>query len=49
METFLSILSAVGKGLHWLTGWIVHPSKGGCCQNQNPVDLLKDDFVNDKK
>lgn len=49
METFLSILHGVGKGLHWLTGWLVHPNKGGCCVNQNPADLLKDELSNNKK
>lgn len=32
METFLKVCNAVGAALHWLTGWIVHPGKGGCCE-----------------
>lgn len=31
METFLQICKAIGSGMHWLTGWLVHPEKGGCC------------------
>lgn len=22
----------VGRFLHWCTGWLVHPDKGGCCE-----------------
>lgn len=28
-----SMIIEVGSNvLHWLTGWIVHPEKGGCCE-----------------
>lgn len=40
MDTFLNIFHLVGRGLHWLTGWLVHPNKGGCCVNNNPADLF---------
>lgn len=32
METFLKCCQSVGAFFHWLTGWLVHPKKGGCCE-----------------
>lgn len=30
METFLKWVHSLGHFIHYLTGWIVHPSDGGC-------------------
>lgn len=32
METFIKVCVAIGSALHWLTGFFVHPKKGGCCE-----------------
>lgn len=34
--------SAIVHFIHWCTGWIVHPDKGGCCSKS------MDDFVKDQ-
>lgn len=39
--------SAILHFLHWCTGWIVHPDKGGCCQND--FNDVVDEFKNLKK
>lgn len=46
---FFSIFTCVGKLLHWLTGWIAHPDKGGCIEHSNPLDLVDPDNKLDKK
>lgn len=38
MSAFLKVCVAIGSALHWLTGWFVHPDKGGCC------DMTTEDF-----
>lgn len=38
---WIAIGRAVGKLLHYLSGWIVHPDKGGCCQ-YSAEDMIKD-------
>ena len=39
MNAFLSCCRAVGHFVHWLTGWIVHPKKGGCCDMDSLTDV----------
>ena len=43
MEKVLDILCIVGKILHWCTGWLAHPLKGGCCETSNPFNLFSED------
>lgn len=40
MSAFLKICVAIGSALHWLTGWLVHPKKGGC------YEMTTEDFFN---
>lgn len=39
------------KLLHSLTGWIVHPNKGGCCdpKSQKITDLVSHELEKHKK
>lgn len=32
--------------LHWLTGWLVHPKKGGCCEmdKSDIIEQIKKDI-----
>lgn len=41
MTTWLKWAEAIGSALHWLTGWIVHPKKGGCCEQEKIKDDLE--------
>ena len=44
METLFKWITAVGGVFHWLTGWLIHPDKGGCChtdQVKEKVENLK--------
>lgn len=49
MNAFLECCRAVGHFVHWLTGWLVHPKRGGCCDMEslkdvkNKVDNLKNE------
>lgn len=42
METWLKWIHAIGSCIHWLTGWMVHPDRGGCCEQ----DKIKNDLEN---
>lgn len=44
METILKWCCAIGGALHWLTGWLVHPKKGGCCENSEEIKEKLDDL-----
>lgn len=46
METFLSWCKSIGSVLHWMTGWIVHPQKGGCCEIDQSIE--KEDLKNNE-
>ena len=41
MESFLKVLHAIGAGIHWFTGWIIHPNRGGCCEMTEKLDKDK--------
>ena len=34
--------SAIGGIVHWLTGWLIHPDKGGCCHQDQISEKFKD-------
>ena len=34
METVLKWITAIGGAVHWLTGWLIHPDRGGCCHTE---------------
>lgn len=36
----------VGKIFHWLTGWLAHPEKGGCCDGDFSVKSDIDNMFN---
>lgn len=51
---WLKIGEAVVAFLHWCTGWLVHPDKGGCCTHQiedswEDVKDIYNDITNDEK
>lgn len=35
------VLDTVSKALHYITGWIVHPDKGGCCYEKDEKNVDK--------
>lgn len=41
---FVNVLKIIGHVLHLLTGFLVHPSKGGCCDSDfgDVADKFKD-------
>lgn len=39
--SWAAIVRCVGSFVHWLTGWIAHPDKGGCCST-TPTDYVND-------
>lgn len=41
-QTLLSVL-------HWCTGWLVHPDKGGCCHQDQILDDVKKTYDDLKK
>lgn len=45
--SWAAIVRAAGSFVHWLTGWIAHPDKGGCCST-SPTDYVND-LKNSKK
>lgn len=45
MEVFVQWIGAIGSLVHWLTGWLVHPTSGGCCQ----TDKVKENIEKIKK
>ena len=30
-QTIIDVGRALGRLIHWCTGWLVHSDKGGCC------------------
>ena len=42
MDKIILIAEKIGKILHFFTGFIVHPDKGGCCL-KNDNNLKKDE------
>lgn len=44
---WFTIIESVGKILHWITGFFVHPEKGGCCHGL--PEFKKDEDLKNKK
>lgn len=42
------IINICSAALHWLTGWIVHPEKGGCCQSYKIFEDVEKEKDNEK-
>lgn len=45
---WFEIGKSILKFLHWCTGWIVHPDKGGCAYH-SADSIVKDSVENLKK
>lgn len=45
MDSLIKWIKCIGSFCHWLTGWLVHPTKGGCCDTstvkENCEETLK--------
>ena len=46
---WLKIGQALVSCVHWCLGWLVHPDKGGCCQQDKVLDDVKDAYDELKK
>lgn len=49
MNTFFKWIGIIGNAIHWLTGWLVHPNRGGCCEQDAIKEKLKSEVENLKK
>lgn len=42
VEGFWNIFQFIGKVAHWVTGFLVHPEKGGCCGSSDLFKTIED-------
>lgn len=43
------LVHVCSAALHWLTGWIVHPDNGGCCQSHKIFEEIETEEKDTKK